>query len=87
VFEAFTDGAFRARWLPALELTMRRAQPRRSVRFDVADGTKVNVTFAAKGDRCQVAVEHDHLPDADSAQQAKAAWGDRLSTLKTLIES
>ncbi|MGP3982912.1 hypothetical protein [Streptomyces sp. KR80] len=86
-FDAVTKAEVRRRWLPEPELTERTSNPTRSVRFDAADGTRVNVTIDADGDaKCRVAVEQTHLLDADVANDARAQWRDRLTALKALIE-
>jgi uncharacterized protein YndB with AHSA1/START domain len=89
VFDAFVDANVRERWLPGVVLQERTSQPGRSARFDWDDGpSRVNVTFAALGDaKSQVAIEHDHLPDARSAAERKAYWRERLAALKALLES
>ena len=88
LFEAFDDIGVRERWLPGAVMSVRTSQPGRSARFDWDDGaSRVNVTFSALGDgKSQVAVEHDHLPNARAAADRKAFWRERLGALKTLLE-
>ena len=87
VFEAFVDAGVRQRWLPGIDLRERTVQAGRSARFDWGDGTRINVSFQARGDvKTVVAVEHERLPDTRAAQEAKASWRDRLSALKTMLE-
>ena len=88
LFDAFADASLRERWLPGVALRERTSQAGRSARFDWDDDTsRVNVTFSALGDgKSQVAVEHDHLPDARAAAERKAFWRERLTALKTLLE-
>ena len=88
LFEAFGDTTIRERWLPGAVMRERTSQPGRSARFDWDDGvSRVNVTFGALGDdKSQVAVEHDHLPDAQAAAEPKVFWRERLGALKTLLE-
>jgi hypothetical protein len=88
LFEAFTDATLRERWLPGGGLRERTSQPGRSARFDWGDGqTRVNVGFEPRGDaRSQVAVAHERLPDAETAEEMKQRWRERLSTLKALLE-
>lgn len=87
VFEAFVDQGVRRRWLPDLELSERTSASPRSARFEAADGSRVNVTFESRGEqKCQVAVEHARLPDADAAELAKTQWRERLSAVKSLLE-
>ena len=86
LFDAFTDTALRAQWLPEDQLRERTATKPKSARFDWADGaTRVNVTFVAKGERSTVALEHARLADADEADRMKAFWRERLSTLKAQL--
>jgi uncharacterized protein YndB with AHSA1/START domain len=86
LFDAFTDAALRAQWLPEDQLRERTATKPKSARFDWADGaTRVNVTFIAKGERSTVALEHARLADADEADRMKAFWRERLSTLKAQL--
>ncbi len=88
LYRAFVDAKVREGWLPGVVLQERTSQPGRSVRFDWDDGeSRVNVTFAALGDaKSQVAIEHDHLPDARAAGERKVFWRERLGALKTLLE-
>ena len=50
LFAAFAEARQRARWLPGLELEVRKATPHRSVRITWADGTSVDVWLTRKGD-------------------------------------
>ena len=88
VFDAFVDAGVRERWLPGVALRERTAQPGRSARFDWDGGaSRVNVTFAPLGDtKSQVAIEHDHLADAQAAAERKVFWRERLTALKALLE-
>jgi hypothetical protein len=88
LFEAFVDPRLRKRWLPGVVLRKRAAVAPRSARFDRDDGTRVDVSFAVTGaGKCQVAVEHARLPDARIADETKAFWRERLTALKSLLES
>ncbi len=89
LFEAFDDTTLREQWLPGAVMRVRTAQAGRSARFDWGDGgSRVNVTFnALDNGKSQVAVEHDHLPDAEAAAERKSFWRERLGALKTLLES
>lgn len=88
LYEAFVDAELRERWLPGVVMHERTSRPGRSARFDWEDGsTRLNVTFIGSGPtRSQVAVEHDHLPDARVAEERKAFWRERLAALKALLE-
>jgi hypothetical protein len=88
LYQACVDESLRRRWLPDGELRQRTATKPRSARFDWGDGkTRVNVTFAAKGERrSTAALEHARLADAHEAARMKAFWRERLSAVKSLLE-
>ena len=88
LYAAFVDAEVRELWLPGALIRERTSQPGRSARFDWDDGaTRVNVSVAAAGEaKSQVAVEHERLPDARAAEEAKAHWRERLDVLKTVLE-
>jgi len=88
LYAAFVDAEVRELWLPGALIRERTSQPGRSARFDWDDGaTRVNVSVAAAGEaKSQVAVEHERLPDARAAEQAKAHWRERLDVLKAVLE-
>lgn len=82
LFRAFKDKRVRERWLPDAKLTIRTAQPDRSMRLSWGDGTAVDLWFIAKDEsKATVAVAHRKLPDKEAAQRMKAYWGDRLDAL------
>jgi uncharacterized protein YndB with AHSA1/START domain len=86
LFEAFTDVKLRERWLPGAVMRERTSKPGRSARFDWQGGaTRVNVGFTAKGKTTQVALQHQHLPDAKTAENMKEFWRQRLAALKALM--
>jgi Domain of unknown function (DUF4287) len=88
VLAAFTDEAIRERWLPGAGMRQRRTTAAASARFDWREPASRVVVFAnAKGtDRTTVTVVHEKLPDAEAAVEQKAAWRDRLATLKNDLE-
>jgi hypothetical protein len=88
LYAAFVDPHRREDWLPGVQLGERTATPHRSARFDWGEGsTRVVVGFEVKADaKSLVALQHERLPDAESAATMKAFWRERLSTLKTLLE-
>jgi hypothetical protein len=88
LFEAFVDEGLRERWLPGAELYLRTATPSRSARYDWEDGsTRVVVGFDALGEgKSRVALEHARLPDAETAEEMKAWWRERVADLKPLLE-
>jgi hypothetical protein len=88
LYAAFVDAEVRELWLPGVAMRERTSQPGRSARFDWDDGaTRINVSVAAAGEaKSQAAVEHERLPDARAAEEAKAYWRERLDVLKTVLE-
>lgn len=58
----------------------------RTLSFNLADGSRVTVHLSTTGTKTQIAVEQERLPDAATAARAKAAWRERLTALKTLLE-
>ncbi|MGH8838369.1 MAG: DUF4287 domain-containing protein [Jiangellaceae bacterium] len=88
LYAAFVDAEVRELWLPGALIRERTSQPGRSARFDWDDGaTRVNVSVAAAGEaKSQATVEHERLPDARAAEEAKAHWRERLDVLKTVLE-
>lgn len=84
---AFTDPARRAGWLPDASMRERAVEPGR-LRFAWGPGSeRLSVTIEALGeDRSQVVVQHDRLPDAEAAADARAAWRERLAALEVLLE-
>jgi hypothetical protein len=88
LFAAFVDPKLRKRWLPGATMRERTSQPGRSARFDWKDGaTRIHVGFAVKGDaKSQAALQHERLPNARAAKEAKTYWRERMAALKTLLE-
>ncbi len=88
LFAAFTDEAFRERWLPGADLRVRTATAPRTARYDWEDGsTRVIVGFeSAGGGKSRVALSHERLPDADNADEMKSWWRERLTELKSRLE-
>jgi uncharacterized protein YndB with AHSA1/START domain len=86
VFDAFTETRLRARWLPGVKLTVRKATASKSVRITWEDGTSVEVWLTAKGaGKCAAQVQHTRLPDRDAAARMKAYWAERLEALGQLL--
>jgi uncharacterized protein YndB with AHSA1/START domain len=85
---AFTNAAARKRWLPDAPMRQRPTRAELTARFDWADPpSRVIVAIVPKGaDKALVAVAHEKLPDADAADQFKAAWREWLGKLKTVVE-
>jgi hypothetical protein len=89
LFKAFVDPKVRRRWLPGAVMRKRAARPGHSARFDWEGGaSRVSVGFTAQGKaKSQAGVQHERLPDAKSAEEAKAYWRERLAALKALLEA
>lgn len=87
LYQSFATKRARGRWMPGANPTVRSARRDRSVRFTWNDGTSVEISFTAKGDRkTQVSVEHGRLPDKTTAAALKVFWADHLEALKALLE-
>jgi hypothetical protein len=89
LFQAFVDEPTRGRWLTDGTMRLRTAQPGKVARFDWDEGpTRLLVTFEGKGPAKATAhVAHERLPDADTAEVAKALWKKRLTALKSFLET
>ena len=86
LFAAFAEARPRARWLPGVKLTVRKATPNRSVRITWADGTSVEVWLTAKGEgKSSAQVAHRKLPSRASAAETKAFWSERLDALEAFL--
>jgi len=88
LFAAFDDESFRERWLPGAELRVRTATAPKSARYDWEDGeTRVIVGFeSVDPTKSRVALEHARLPDADTAEEMKGWWRERVAGLKAMLE-
>jgi len=67
---------------------VRTATAPKRARFDWGDdGSRVHVTFDAKGqDRTTVSLQHVRLADAEVADATKLAWRERLVALQAYVE-
>ena len=88
LFAAWDDEGERERWLPEADLHVRTATAPKSARYDWEDGTtRVIVGFESLDDaKSRVALSHERLPDADTAEAMKEFWRERLTTLKARLE-
>ncbi len=88
LFAAFEDVPLRQRWLPGAGMRTRTATAPRSARYDWEDGsTRLIVGFEDKGEsKSLVSLSHERLPDAETADEMKAWWRERLTELKALLE-
>jgi hypothetical protein len=89
LYEAFADPAVRERWLPGAVFEVRSARPGRSIRANWDDGsTRLVVAFTARGEaKSQVALVHERIPDAPTADKLKAYWRERVAALKQVLEA
>ena len=86
LYRAFSDARVRAKWLPGVAVTVRKANPNRSVRMTWSDGTSVEVWLTAKGTgKAQAAVSHRKLTAKEEAVRLKVWWGERLNALAELL--
>jgi hypothetical protein len=86
--EGFTNVALRARWLPDAPLTPRPTRAALTARFDWTEPTsRVVVAIVPKDPgRATVAVAHERLADAVTADRLKHAWRGWLGELKAFLE-
>ena len=88
LYDLWLDESARRRWLPDAELTVRKATPHKIIRLQWGDGTLVEARLAEKGpDNTAVTVQHNKLPDADTAERMKAYWAAALERLQTVVET
>jgi hypothetical protein len=86
LYGAFHDSRNRARWLPGVELMVRKATPEKSIRITWPDRTSVEVGFSSRGEsKSQVALQHTKLPDRAAATRMKQYWADRLNALHEVL--
>ena len=87
--EAFADPELRERWLPGAGFEVRTARPARSIRANWEDGsTRLVIAFTARGEaRSQVALAHERIPDAGTADKLKTWWRERVAVLKQVLEA
>jgi hypothetical protein len=88
LYQAFQDARTRARWLPDVDLTVRGATPKKSIRMTWPDGTLVVAGFIPMGKaKSQVGLAHGKLPDRASATRTKQFWTERLAALEEVLTS
>lgn len=88
LYAAWADAAARARWLGrGVKMEVRKATPEKSMRVAFADGTRMDVLFAAKGDaKSQVSVDQRKVATPADAERLRAFWKARLAALKERLE-
>ena len=87
LFAAFVEEEVRDGWLEPGTLRLRTAQPVRSARFDVlANGTRLAVNFAAKGEaKASAQLQHEKLPTAEDVETWRDFWKARLDRLAVAL--
>lgn len=88
LFEAVSNDAIREAWLPGADMTLRTATAPKSARYNWEDGsTRVIAGFASMGEnKSQLSIQHERLPDTDTASEMKVYWRKRVAALKELLE-
>jgi uncharacterized protein YndB with AHSA1/START domain len=87
ITKAFTDSRIRRKWLPGVNLTIRKATPGKSVRMTWDDDSSVEVWLTSKAGKTSTALTHTKLTDKQDADRRKAYWNDKLGKLKELLET
>ena len=89
LFDSFVDVSERAKWLPNAEMSVRTATAPKSARYDWEDGsTRLIVGFESSGgSKSKVSLSHERLPDAETADEMKTWWRERLTALKSDLEA
>ncbi|HEX7706360.1 MAG TPA: hypothetical protein VF701_07885 [Thermoanaerobaculia bacterium] len=86
LFEYFDDARKRKRWLPDVDLKVRKSSPPKSMRITWPDETSVEIWFTAKDDaKCSVAVQHGKLDSKRRADELKQYWQERFDALAALV--
>jgi hypothetical protein len=86
LYTAWKDPRVRAKWLPGVALTVRKAVPEKSMRITWPDGTSVEAWFVSKGAaKSQVALAHAKLGSKADADGRRAYWEDRLRILGDVL--
>ena len=88
VLAAFTSAPIRRRWLADSPIRQRPTRAALTARFDWPDPVSrvvVNVVPKAGG-KALVAVGHEQIPDAETAERLKGSWRAWLGELKSVLE-
>jgi hypothetical protein len=88
VYRAFNDPRIRAKWLPAVALTVRKATRDKSMRITWPDGSSVEALFYKKGaGKSQLALAHTRLKAQAASTEMKAYWADRFDALRDVLST
>ena len=85
LFDAWSDPSMRRRWLKEPVKIRTQTSPK-SMRLGWSDGSIIAVGFypKAKG-KSSVAVQHEKLPDKETADRLKQYWSERLDELAGVL--
>ena len=86
VWRAWEDEALRERWLPGAQIAVRTATRPKTMRLDWGEGGRLAVYLDESGAKTRLAVQHERLPDAETAERWKGFWRERVDALKDLLE-
>jgi hypothetical protein len=87
LYAAFSNARTRAKWMPAVKLTVRGATVNKSLRLRWEDGSPIDVGFMAKGtSKSQVAIDHRKLASKAEADRIRAFWTERLNALAAMLK-
>ena len=85
LFAAFTNARTRKRWLDQ-GLKLRTTHANKTIRASFDDGTLAQFYFTDKGNgKSTVAVQHQKLPDKETATRTKQWWAERLEALAKML--
>lgn len=85
LFGAFTNARTRKRWLDT-PMKLRTTHANKTIRASFDDGTLAQFYFTDKGNgKSTVAVQHQKLPDKETATRTKQWWTERLEALAKLL--
>ena len=85
IHRAFTDSRQRRKWLPGVNVTIRKSTPGKSVRMTWEDDTSVEVWLTPKGAKTATAVTHTKLAGKEDAEGRKRYWNEKLAALAELV--
>lgn len=86
IYRAFADSRVRRKWLPGVDVTIRKGTPGKSARMTWEDGTSVEVWLTPKGAKTATAITHTKLSGKEDADGRKRYWDDKLKALAAVIE-
>ncbi len=86
LWDAFAEDDQRSTWLD-VGVEIRTANRPKSLRMGLDDGTALDAYFTGKGEaKSSVSLQNRKLADADTAEERKRYWGERLGALKDQLE-